>query len=153
MNKKEGTLMWDGNSDDTNVTDIGFGRKKILQKIFREEVRVGETFCPVRDVLSRISDKWSILAIYALGAFEVLRFHELKKRIPDVSQRMLTLTLRNLEQYGLVTRKVYAEVPPRVEYRLTPMGESLLDHLMQLSEWAMAYGVQQEKSPVEGKKV
>lgn len=93
-------------------------------------------FCPVRDVVHRISDKWSLLSILALGTHGTLRFNQLKKEIGDVSQRMLTVTLRNLEEDGFITRKVYAEVPPRVEYQLTEMGQGLMQQTLQLADWA-----------------
>ena len=94
--------------------------------------------CPVRDVLDRIGDKWSLLSILHLGSVESLRFNEMRKRIAGVSQRMLTVTLRALETDGLVTRTVYAEVPPRVEYRLTELGQSLLGAVIELGNWAAA---------------
>ena len=87
--------------------------------------------CPVRDVLSRLGDKWSMLVLIALHANGVMRFS-------DISHRMLTVTLRTLEADGMVARTVYAEVPPRVEYRLTVRGESLLPHVFGLVEWARA---------------
>ena len=93
-------------------------------------------FCPVSDVIDRISDKWSVHAIIKLGKNGRMRFSELKKEIHGISQRMLTVTLRNLEQDGLLTRTIYPEIPPRVEYELTDLGLSLLDQLMKLSEWA-----------------
>ncbi|HEU4497212.1 MAG TPA: helix-turn-helix domain-containing protein, partial [Flavobacterium sp.] len=92
--------------------------------------------CPVRDIIARISDKWSHLAIFALGGFGTMRFNELKHKIGDVSQRMLTVTLRNLEADGLVTRTVFPEVPPRVEYKLTQLGFGLMEQLAGLAEWA-----------------
>ena len=75
--------------------------------------------CPVRDVLSRLGDKWSMLVLITLSANGTMRFSDIHKTIADVSQRMLTVTLRTLESDGLIERKVYAEVPPRVEYCLT----------------------------------
>src|SRR5919107_2090111 len=80
--------------------------------------------CEVRQILDRVADKWSLLAI-ALLEQQTLRFSELQKRIDGISQRMLTVTLRQLERDGLVTRTVYPVVPPRVEYALTPLGASL----------------------------
>lgn len=84
--------------------------------------------CPIRNVLARICDKWSLLVIYSLHTHgeEQLRFNVIRKLIPDISQKMLTSTLRNLEADGYVNRKVYAEVPPRVEYSLTPRVLTLL---------------------------
>ncbi len=92
--------------------------------------------CPIRSVLARIADKWSVLVLYMLQQHEVIRFKELQRAIPDISQKMLTVTLRTLEEDGLVIRKVYAEVPPRVEYSLTQRAHSLLPHLNALIGWA-----------------
>lgn len=94
--------------------------------------------CPIRNILARISDKWSLLVIYTLNHTEhkVVRFKELQRKIPDISQKMLTVTLRTLEEDGYVTRTVYPEVPPRVEYALTERAMSLLPHINALIEWA-----------------
>lgn len=92
--------------------------------------------CPIRNVLSRIGDKWSMLTLFTLQRGEVMRFNELQRAIPDISQKMLTATLRALEQDGLLSRTLYAEVPPRVEYRLTDRGTTLLPHLNALIQWA-----------------
>ena len=94
--------------------------------------------CPIRNVLSRICDKWSLLVIYTLHAHgeEPLRFNALRKLIPDISQKMLTSTLRTLEEDGYVNRKVYAEVPPRVEYSLTPRAVTLIPIINDLIDWA-----------------
>ena len=92
--------------------------------------------CPaIRDVLNRVGDKWSVLIIAHLGEGPA-RFTELRREIEGVSQRMLTLTLRGLERDGLVVRKVFAEVPPRVEYTLTELGRTLLVPIRGLAEWA-----------------
>ena len=92
--------------------------------------------CPIRDVLSRLGDKWSMLVLITLNANGTMRFSDIHKTIEDVSQRMLTVTLRTLESYGLVERKVYAEVPPRVEYCLTDTGGTLIPHIEGLVGWA-----------------
>ena len=92
--------------------------------------------CPIRNVLSRIGDKWSMLVLFTLEQHNPMRFGDLRRNIPDISQKMLTSTLRKLEQDGLLSRKVYPEVPPRVEYALTPRGESLMPHLTALIGWA-----------------
>lgn len=94
--------------------------------------------CPIRNVLARICDKWSLLVIYTLHAHgeQPLRFNALRKLIPDISQKMLTSTLRTLEEDGYVSRKVYAEVPPRVEYALTPRTVSLIPIVDELIDWA-----------------
>lgn len=83
-----------------------------------------------------MSDKWSLLVFYTMRQAPVLRFGELRRAIPDISQKMLTTTLRTLEEDGFVNRKVYAEIPPRVEYSLTERSYSLFPHLEALFEWA-----------------
>lgn len=93
--------------------------------------------CPIRNVLARISDKWSILVIMTLNSNESpVRFKELQRSIPDISQKMLTVTLRTLEEDGFVNRKVYPVVPPKVEYTLTERAHSLIPHIISLIEWA-----------------
>lgn len=93
--------------------------------------------CPIRNILARISDKWSLLAIYTLNKqSRAVRFKELQREIPDISQKMLTVTLRTLEEDGYVTRTIYPEVPPRVEYALTQRTKSLLPHINALLGWA-----------------
>jgi DNA-binding HxlR family transcriptional regulator len=94
--------------------------------------------CPVRDVLDRIGDKWSVLVIALLGDGP-MRFMELKRAIGLVSQRMLTQTVRALERDGLVTRTVHPVVPPRVDYELTDVGKGLQVLLAQLAQWAFAH--------------
>lgn len=94
-----------------------------------------ETRCPVRDVLDCIGDRWSLLTLLAL-ADGTLRFTEVKRAIGDISQRMLAQTLRALERDGYVTREVHASVPPKVEYTLTSLGESLLAEVTPLIHWA-----------------
>ncbi|MEQ6899167.1 helix-turn-helix domain-containing protein [Microbacterium sp. KR10-403] len=98
----------------------------------------------VRDVLDRVADKWSLLVIATLQQGR-LRFSQLQAHIPGVSQRMLTRTLRHLERDGLISRTVHAEVPPRVEYELTPMGGTLLAPAIALAEWAIAHHEQIEE--------
>ena len=93
--------------------------------------------CPIRDVLSRLGDKWSMLVLITLNANGTMRFSDIHKTIEDVSQRMLTVTLRTLESDGLVERKVNAEVPPRVEYCLTDTGGTLIPHIEGLVGWAL----------------
>ena len=95
--------------------------------------------CPIRNILARLCDKWSLLVIYTLNKAgkETVRFKELQREIPDISQKMLTVTLRTLEEDGYVTRTVYPEVPPRVEYALTHRAYSLLPHINALIEWAL----------------
>ena len=90
----------------------------------------------ISTVLARIGDKWTVLVVTTLGEGP-RRFNELRREIPSVSQRMLTLTLRNLERDGLVSRTVTASIPPRVDYALTEMGRSLLKPVNALAEWAI----------------
>jgi DNA-binding HxlR family transcriptional regulator len=91
--------------------------------------------CPVRNVLDRVGDKWTILLLAALAA-EPRRFNALHRLIPDISKRMLTQTLRDLERDGLVLRTVHPTKPPSVEYRLSPVGQSILPPLAALVGWA-----------------
>jgi DNA-binding HxlR family transcriptional regulator len=93
--------------------------------------------CPVRDVLDRIGDKWSVLVILRLGR-RTERFRQLLRAVDGISQRMLTVTLRGLERDGLVHREVQPTSPPTVEYSLTPLGQSLLSHITGLATWAVA---------------
>ena len=90
----------------------------------------------ISSLLQRIGDKWSVLVVSTLGAGP-RRFNELRREIPSVSQRMLTLTLRNLERDGLVSRTVTPSIPPRVDYELTPLGRSLEGPIGQLQQWAL----------------
>lgn len=92
--------------------------------------------CPIRNILARMSDKWSLLVIYALSQVEKMRFGDIRRAVPDISQKMLTVTLRTLEEDGFVTRTIYPEVPPRVEYALTIRAYSLLPHIQSLIVWA-----------------
>jgi DNA-binding HxlR family transcriptional regulator len=92
--------------------------------------------CPIRDVLERMGDRWTMLVLFTLEAHGTLRFSALKSEITDISQRMLAQTLRRLEQDGLVSRHVHPTVPPRVDYRLTPLGESFLKTMHGLLAWA-----------------
>jgi DNA-binding HxlR family transcriptional regulator len=93
--------------------------------------------CPIRNILSRISNKWSLLVLFTLEQSPKMRFNTLRRNIPDISQKMLTVTLRTLEQDGLICRKAYPEVPPRVEYSLTERGQSLLPNINNLITWAL----------------
>lgn len=92
--------------------------------------------CPIRNVIARFGNKWALLTVLIIGEQGVVRFNELGRLIPDVSSRVLSSTLRTLEADGFIDRKVYAVVPPKVEYRLTEVGESLLPLIRQLTEWA-----------------
>ena len=97
-----------------------------------------EEGCLARDVLARVGDKWSVYVIHQLGR-RTMRFSELRRAVDGISQRMLTVTLRGLERDGLVEREIFAEVPPRVQYSLTPMGASLLDVVGALVDWSAGH--------------
>lgn len=101
--------------------------------------------CPVETTLTLISDRWKVLILRDLFC-GTKRFGELKKSLTGISQKVLTANLRDMEAKGLLTRKAYAEVPPRVEYTLTEMGESLKPVLAALFDWGMSYK-QQNGSP------
>ena len=94
-------------------------------------------FCPVRDVFDRIGNKWAVLVMLTLGQTDgPMRYNQLHGAIEGVSQKMLTATLKNLLEDGLILRQMYSEVPPRVDYALTEKGRSLLPHLYNLAAWA-----------------
>lgn len=95
--------------------------------------------CHAREMLVRIGDKWSVYIIHVLGAAGTLRFNELRTQVAGISQRMLTVTLRGMERDGLVVRKVYPEVPPRVEYSLTRLGKTLRELVRGLVKWSEAH--------------
>ena len=92
--------------------------------------------CPMRTVLGRIADKWTVLVVGLLAEKPAMRFNELKRAISGISQKMLTQTLRDLERDGLVRRTIFAEVPPRVEYALTDLGRTLCGPIGELARWA-----------------
>jgi DNA-binding HxlR family transcriptional regulator len=94
--------------------------------------------CPSRDVLARIGDKWTALIICSLAA-RTMRYNELQRVVAGISQKMLTQTLRALEQDGVLTRKVYPVIPPMVEYSLTPLGRTLVKPVLAICEWAERY--------------
>ena len=94
--------------------------------------------CRAHEVLARVGDKWSVYVIHVLGEAGTLRFGELRQRVEGIGQRMLTVTLRSLERDGLVTRAMYPEVPPRVEYTLTPLALTLRGIVGQLVQWSQA---------------
>ena len=97
--------------------------------------------CPVRNILARLCDKWALLVIYILdrSGKENMRFMELKQQMPDISQRMLTMTLRTLEEDGYITRTIFSEIPPRVEYALTERAKSLKPILDSLLQWSFEH--------------
>lgn len=95
--------------------------------------------CPIRNVLSRVGDKWSLLVLHTLEqSTEPVRFNALQRGLPDISQKVLTTTLRTLEEDGFVVRTVYAEVPPRVDYQLTERAQSFMQACAPMLQWAVA---------------
>ncbi len=92
--------------------------------------------CPVRNVIARFGNKWALLIILLLSENEPIRYNNLGRKIPDISSRVLSNTLRTLEADGLISRILYHEVPPRVEYSLTETGRSLVPIILELTEWA-----------------
>ena len=109
--------------------------------IVMADVKAEYLACPIRNVISRFGDKWSMLVLFMLHNSEtgILRFNEIRRLMTDCSQKMLSQTLKNLEQSHLVHREVYPEVPPRVEYSLTETGKSLMPAIIALIEWAQAH--------------
>lgn len=95
--------------------------------------------CPIRNVVARFGNKWALLVIFLLSENGTTRFNRLRSMIPDISTKVLSATLSVLEADGLVSRTVYAEVPPRVEYALTPTGQSLVPIILQLTDWAQQH--------------
>ena len=95
--------------------------------------------CHTRQILDRVGDKWSLAVIHQLGQQEVMRFTELQRGIQGISQRMLTVTLRDLERDGILTRTVLAVMPPHVSYELTPMGRTLREATAPLLEWSIEH--------------
>lgn len=124
--------------DSTRVSDAGLdGAHEAVRHI-----------CPLNEVLDRVSGKWAIGVLTLTGAEEVVRFTEFERGIPGISRRMLTLTLRNLERDGLLTRTVYATVPPRTEYRLTEAAQELAQTLSLLTDWAKRHQAHVQASRV-----
>ena len=95
--------------------------------------------CPSRDLLDQIGSKWAVLVLGELGRHGGCRFTQLRQALEGVSEKMLTQTLRTLERDGLVRRTVYPEVPPRVEYELTPLGQTLREPLRMLTAWSVGH--------------
>lgn len=108
--------------------------KKNLNKIYQISQSHPKK-CAIKDLFSPTADKWSLFCLYYLAYSETLRFNELKNKIPGISSRMLSSTLKKLEKTKLLKRKAYAEVPPRVEYSLTPFGYEYAEKLLELNLW------------------
>jgi len=117
----------------------------------RKELRGREYFCTVELTLNIIGGKWKPIILYHLGNEGTKRFSELKQMMPNITQKMITQQLRELESDGLVHRKVYAQVPPKVEYSLTKLGYSIIPIIQTLSQWGQSY--EQEFGTVDTKKL
>ena len=111
-------------------------RLKVMRMRRKEQLNSIIEICPVRNIVARFGNKWALLVILVLSENEPIRYNELGRKIPDISSRVLSNTLRILEADGLVYRRFYQEVPPRVEYSLTDTGRSLVPIIIKLTEWA-----------------
>lgn len=121
------------------TTQGGLSHAQIFAQIEKHGVASVANSCrPVTDILSRVGDKWSVMIVMLLGPGPK-RFNEIRRAINGISQRMLTLALRGLERDGLVTRTVFPTIPPRVDYELTPLGQSLRCPIDALGEWAFSH--------------
>ena len=107
--------------------------------MINKEIRPEYMACPIRNVIDKFGDKWSMLVLYELNRNGTMRFSELRRNMSDCSQKMLSQTLKRLEAISLLHREVYAEVPPRVEYSLTATGQSLMPVIGDLIAWAKAH--------------
>jgi len=114
----------------TNNENQNINIKKRVEKIFKTTLAL----CPIRDIVSPLLDKWSVSALLYLGCSESLRFNELKEMI-GVSPRMLTVSLKKLERNGFIKRRIYKQIPPKVEYSLTALGKGFALQILNLAEW------------------
>ncbi len=123
----------------TNIDNQDDALKIKLESFFKKSLafRKEKGFCPVRDLLATFLDKWSLFIMYNLGYHEMLRFNQLKKYIPDISSRMLSVTLKRLEENEIISRRIYPEVPPRVEYRLTDFGKAMASKVLDMSDFVV----------------
>ena len=150
------TIFATRTSEENNYNNPDMTRDQIQDPLFPD--------CPVRNILARICSKWSLLILHSLETSGVpTRYRDLQKNIPDISQKMLSTTLRELEADGFIIRTAYPEVPPRVEYQLTERAISFLPHMKSIVGWAMdnfapivnkrtAYYATQYHQPEEEKK-
>ncbi|WP_221392149.1 helix-turn-helix domain-containing protein [Dyadobacter sp. NIV53] len=111
--------------------------------------------CGIRNLLDRVGDKWSLMIMDILGSEGTLRFSELDHKIESISQKMLTVTLKSLETDGLVDRKMYPQIPPKVEYSLTDLGRTLLPAITMLKNWAVESmpAIQEARNRMQSKKI
>ena len=116
----------------SNFARIFYVRKMKKKELYNSIIEI----CPVRNVIARFGNKWGLLVLLVISENDNVRFNELGRLIPDVSTRVLSSTLKTLEADGLIERRMYPQVPPRVEYSLTASGHSLIPIIHQLTEWA-----------------
>ncbi len=121
----------------TKVDNQTINLKNKVEVFFTRAIknRNDKGFCITKDMMAVVMDKWSLFVIYNLAYFETLRFNELKKNIRGISSRMLSVTLKKLENHEIIKRKVYAEIPPKVEYTLTEFGVELAEKTVDLNDW------------------
>ena len=120
----------------TNARNKELALKKKIKKIYSLAHACSfDNTCPVKGVFAPAVDKWSLFCLYNLAYNKVLRFNKLKNYIPGISARMLSVTLKKLETAGLIERSIFAEVPPRVEYKLTDFGNAFAAKLVDLNLW------------------
>jgi len=121
----------------TNVENQELRLKNKVDFFFKQAIKNKKErgFCITRDIMATMLDKWSLFIVYNLGYFKTLRFGELKTNIRGISARMLSVTLKKLEQHKVVKRTVYSEIPPRVEYELTELGVELAEQMIDLNKW------------------
>lgn len=111
--------------------------KNVNLKTYKEACNAIYPDCPIRNILARVSDKWSMLVLHALSQKSPMRFTELRNAIGDATPKMLSASLKTLEEDGIVCRTAYPEIPPRVEYTLTGRGQEMLEAMQPLTEWAI----------------
>lgn len=123
----------------TKTEDQAVKLKNKVEHFFQRSIKNREQrgFCITKDMMATLMDKWSLFVIYNLAYYKQLRFGELKTNIRGISARMLSVTLKKLEHYDILERRVYAEVPPRVEYELTPFGAQLVEKTVDLNGWLL----------------
>lgn len=123
----------------TNTDNQPLSLKNKVEVFFTRSIknRKSRGFCITRDMMSVVMDKWSLFIIYNLAYHDTLRFGELKTNIRSISSRMLSVTLKKLEKLQILNRKVYAVVPPKVEYSLTEFGRALAEKSIDINEWLL----------------
>ncbi|MEL6122458.1 MAG: helix-turn-helix domain-containing protein [Bacteroidota bacterium] len=122
----------------TNIDSQGLTLREKVKNFFLRSVPHGRVgMCPTKDVFAVTTDKWSLFCLYNLAYHGRMRFGALQKKIPGISARMLSVTLKRLESHHMVARTMYAEIPPRVEYELTEFGKGMSEQLIEISTWMM----------------